>query len=325
MTALRILTWHVHGSYLEALGRTGLELYLPTLPGRPTGYGGRAHLDLPGSVHDVPAERVRDLELDAVLFQSHRNLLEDQHRVLSERQRTLPRVFLEHDPPREHPTDTRHPADDPEVTLVHVTHFNALMWDPGRSPVRVIEHGVPAPPPGLRWSGSRARGICVMNDLASRGRRAGRDLFLEAREHVPMDLVGIDSGSLGGLGSVPRSALPALEAEYRFFFHPARYTSLGLAVIEAMLLGMPVVAPATTEIVSVLEDGRSGIISTDPRRLVEGMHALLEDRPMAERLGAAGREAALGRFGMERFAREWEELFGELVDRPGSRGRQEAA
>jgi hypothetical protein len=55
------------------------------------------------------------------------------------------------------------------------------------------------------------------------------------------------------------------------------------------------------------------------------MHALLEDRGMAERLGAAGREAALGRFGMERFAREWEELFGELVDRPGSRGRQEAA
>jgi hypothetical protein len=323
--APRILTWHVHGSYLEALGRTGLEIHLPTLPGAPTGYGGRARLALPANVHDVPADQVRDLEIDAVLFQSPRNLHEDQHRVLSERQRRLPRAYLEHDPPREHPTDTRHPVDDPEITVVHVTHFNALMWDTGSSPVRVIEHGVPEPPPGVAWSGERLRGICVMNDLDSRGRRVGRDLFLAARDEVPIDLLGLRSEALGGLGDVPRSELPALAAGYRFFFHPARYTSLGLAVIEAMLLGMPVVAPATTEIVSVLDDGRSGVISTDPRRLVEGMRELLGDRELAQRIGAAGRDVARARFGMDRFARDWEGFFRELIEGGGAHRRREAA
>ena len=36
-----ILTWHIHGSYLEALGRTGHDILVPVLPGRPARYGGR--------------------------------------------------------------------------------------------------------------------------------------------------------------------------------------------------------------------------------------------------------------------------------------------
>src|SRR3712207_8760394 len=51
----------------------------------------------------------------------------------SEEQRRLPKLYIEHDPPRQHPTDTQHHVDDPDVVLVHVTHFNDLMWDSGRS------------------------------------------------------------------------------------------------------------------------------------------------------------------------------------------------
>lgn len=311
MDRLRVLTWHVHGSYLEALGRTGLELYLPTLPGAPEGYGGRAELRLPPHVHDVPAERVTDLDIDAVLFQSHRNYQHDQDLVLSEAQRRLPRVFLEHDPPRQHPTDTRHPVDDPAVVIVQVTHFNALMWDTGPNPVVVIDHAVDDP--GIEWRGRLARGISVINDLPSRGRRLGSDLFLAAREQVPLDLVGLRSEAMGGLGPVPRAELPELEADYRFFFHPARYTSLGLGVIEAMFLGMPVVAPATTEIVTILDDGRSGVTGTDLRHLVAGMRWLLEDPAAARALGDEGRKVARARFGMDRFVRDWESLFEDLV------------
>jgi glycosyltransferase involved in cell wall biosynthesis len=204
-------------------------------------------------------------------------------------------------------------VDDPDVAIVQVSHFNALMWDTGPNPVRVIEHAVPPPPPGIRWTGELERGIVVVNDLATRGRRLGLDLVLDLRERVPLDLVGLRSEAVGGLGPVDRGELPAFEAAYRFFFHPARYTSLGLAVVEAMLVGMPVVAPATTEIVTVIEDGRSGIIGTDPARLEAGMRALLADRALAERLGAAGREVAERRFSLERFGRDWEALFADLV------------
>ena len=41
MRRLTVLTWHVHGSYLEALGRTGHDFVVPVKPERPPRYGGR--------------------------------------------------------------------------------------------------------------------------------------------------------------------------------------------------------------------------------------------------------------------------------------------
>ena len=46
MSRLRVLTWHVHGSYLSYLARANVDFYLPVKPGRPEGYGGRASADL---------------------------------------------------------------------------------------------------------------------------------------------------------------------------------------------------------------------------------------------------------------------------------------
>jgi hypothetical protein len=67
---LTVLTWHVHGSYLEALGRTGHDIVVPVLPGRPPRYGGRPPgVDWPASIREVPAEEVRHLHIDVVLFQ----------------------------------------------------------------------------------------------------------------------------------------------------------------------------------------------------------------------------------------------------------------
>jgi len=36
---LRILTWHVHGNYLYALGQVPHDFVIPVLPGNPAGYG----------------------------------------------------------------------------------------------------------------------------------------------------------------------------------------------------------------------------------------------------------------------------------------------
>ena len=55
---------------------------------------------------EVPAEEVQRLELDCVLYQSRRNYLHDRFEVLGPGQRRLPAIYLEHDPPRKHPTDT---------------------------------------------------------------------------------------------------------------------------------------------------------------------------------------------------------------------------
>ena len=313
MRRLRVLTWHVHGNYLWYLSRAPHELFVPVKPGRPERYIGRGtSFPFPRNVHEVQAEDVRRTSFDLVLFQARENWLQDQHEILSPEQRRLPRIYLEHDPPREHPTDTRHAVDDPNVLLVHVTPFNDLMWDSGRTPTRVIEHGVVVPD-DVRYTGELERGIAVVNHLRRRGRRVGADLYERARRRVPIDLGGMASDEAGGLGEVPPPELPAFEARYRFFFHPIRYTSLGLAACEAMMLGMPVVAPATTEMSTAIEDGVSGFVDTDAERLIDAMQALLREPELARRLGSAARERALERFHIDRFVADWSAAFSDVT------------
>ena len=305
----KILTWHIHGNYLYYLVQSPHEFYLPVKPDRTQGYGGRAgNFPWPENVHEVPAEDVRDLSLDIILYQSRRNYLEDQFEILTERQRSLPRIYLEHDPPREHPTDTRHIVDDPNTLLVHVTHFNELMWDSGDTPTMVIEHGVLIPE-GVRYTGEIERGLVVVNGLPTRGRRLGRDVFEQMREQVPLDLVGLESQEIGGLGPVPNDQLAAFEARYRLFFNPIRYTSLGLAVCEAMMVGMPIIGLATTEMVTAVENAVSGYVDTNLDRLVEIIQQLLRDPAEARRLGDGAREQAQERFNIQRFASDWSKAF----------------
>lgn len=316
MDSPRVLTWHVHGAYLEALAWAGVTLYVPVKPGRPQRYGGAPERrGLPPAIVEVPADAVRDLELEAILCQSRENWLADRFEILSDEQLRLPYVYVEHDPPREHPTDTRHlVADEPGVLLVHVTAFNALMWDNGSAPVRVIEHGVPVPP-DVRYTGELARAIVVINNLASRGRRLGRDVFERAREEVPLDLIGLNAPDLGGLEPVAHEDLAALMARYRLYFHPIRYTSFGMAACEAMLVGLPVVALATTEMPTVIEDGVNGFTSTDPAVLVDRMRDLLADPALAREIGRAGRAVARERFSVERFGRDWNAVLREVTGR----------
>jgi glycosyltransferase involved in cell wall biosynthesis len=308
MSGPRILAWHVHGSYLFYLAHAECDFFLPK-SGRAEGYSGRSgHFPWPDNVHEVAAEDVAALELDCILFQTRKNWFEDQYEILSPAQRRLPRVYLEHDPPREHPVEQRHWVDDPEVLLVHVTPFNALMWDSGRTPTRVIEHGVVVPD-GIRYTGELERGIVIVNNLAPRGRRVGADVFERVRADVPLDLAGMGSDELGGLGDVPIARLHRLLPRYRFLFNPIRYTSLGLAVCEAMMLAVPIVGLATTEYATVVENGVSGYVDTDVDRMVEAMLALLADPAEARRLGEGARTRAEERFGIDRFVREWEDSF----------------
>lgn len=313
---LRILTWHVHGNYLYYLTQAPHDFYLPVKPGKPEGYGGcLPGFDWGDNVQDIDASDVAQQDFDCIIFQSRRNYLIDQYEILLPAQQQLPRLYIEHDPPQEHPTNTRHVVDAADVHLVQVTHFNRLMWDSGQTPTSVIEHGVIVPE-AVRYSGELAKGIVVVNDLGSRGRRLGADIFEQVRQEIPLDLVGMDSESLGGLGEVPHDDLPAFMAQYRFFFHPIRYTSLGLALCEAMSIGMPVVGPATTELVDVVKNGVHGYTSTRIDYLIHQMRVLLEDPTLAQGMSQLTLPYARNRFGITRFAADWDALLQQWVGPP---------
>ncbi len=306
---LRVLTWHVHGNYLYYLSQAPHDFYLVTKPGGRPGYAGRAgSLPWGDNVHEIDSDAVRSGRFDCILYQSRAHFENDRHLLLSNHQQRLPAIYLEHDPPQQHPTDTLHWVQDPNMLLVHVTPFNALMWNSGRTQVTVIEHGAVVPA-NARYTGELERGVVVVNNLRRRARRLGADVFAAARERVPLDLVGMDAEAVGGVGEIDNLELASFIGRYRFFFNPIRWTSLGLAVIEAMMIGMPIVGLATTELSSVVDRGVNGYVDTDVERLVETMHLLIREPVLAARWGQAAQATARERFGIERFVTDWNHAF----------------
>jgi glycosyltransferase involved in cell wall biosynthesis len=101
-------------------------------------------------------------------------------------------------------------------------------------------------------------------------------------------------------------------ARRRLYLHLTRWTSLGLSLVEAMTIGMPVVVLAATEAAAVVPPG-AGVVSTDVDRLVSGARVLLADPEAARAAGQVARAAALERFGLARFVADWNTLLKEVV------------
>jgi glycosyltransferase involved in cell wall biosynthesis len=101
-------------------------------------------------------------------------------------------------------------------------------------------------------------------------------------------------------------------ARYRFFFNPIRYTSLGLAVIEAMMTGVPIVGLATTEMATLIHSGHNGYVSTNPAVLEDVMQSLLREPGLAREWGERGRHTAIERFGIARFVNDWNAAFEQV-------------
>ncbi|KOX18210.1 glycosyltransferase [Nocardiopsis sp. NRRL B-16309] len=320
---LRILIWHVHGSWTTAFVQSGHTCVLPVDEERgPDGRGRARTWDWPPNAVEVPVERLGQSRPDLVVLQRPREL-ELAAGVLGRALgRDVPAVYVEHNTPRGEVPGTRHPlADRDDIPVVHVTHFNALFWDCGRAPTRVIEHGVPDP--GHLYSGEVPRVGAVLNEPLRRWRVTGTDLLPELAEHVPLDLfgmavrrvpdhLGLDPSRLRAHEDPPQAAMHRLLARRRAYVHPLRWTSLGLSLIEAMMLGLPVAALGATEAYEAVPP-QAGVVSTDTRVLAEALRAYLDDPGLALRTGAAARRAALRRYGVGRFLDEWERVLQEVT------------
>lgn len=186
--------------------------------------------------------------------------------------RDVPALFLEHNTPKGDVPNSRHPvADQPGLTIVHVTHFNRLFWDTGGSPTRVVEHGIVDP--GHRFTGELPHVAVAVNEPVRRGRVTGTDLIGRFATAAPVDAFGIGAAALSAHTGLPADRLGTFDdvsqrtmhaefARRRVYAHLPRWTSLGLSLLEAMHLGMPVVALATTEAYEAVPPG-AGVLSTD--------------------------------------------------------------
>lgn len=311
---MRVLIWHVHGAWTTAFVHGRHEYLVPVVPDRgPEGRGRAQTYDWPASAVEVTPPALAKTDVDVVVLQRPQELEGLAERWLGGRRpgRDVPAVYVEHDAPQGRIAQMRHPAADrTDVVVVHVTHFNALFWDTGRARTRVIEHGIVDP--GYRYTGELPRAAAVINEAGRRGRVTGTDLLARFGRQVPVDLFGIGAGPLGGIEDLPQARLHDAMARRRVYLHPVRWTSLGLSLIEAMHLGMPVVALATTEVPEAVPP-EAGIVSTRVDVLEAALRRLADDPETARLMGKAAREAARARYGLGRFLDDWDRLLGEVA------------
>jgi Glycosyl transferases group 1 len=320
---VRILLWHVHGAWTTAFVHGGHTYLVPATPDRgPYGLGRARTYPWPEDAVEVPPDDLAGEEVDAVVLQRPEEWELAERWLRRRLGRDVPAVYVEHNTPKGDVPDTRHPmADRDDVTLVHVTHFNSLFWDSGGTATAVIEHGIPDP--AARYTGELPRIATAINEPVRRWRVTGTDLLPRFAAVAPLDVYGMKvTGLPGALGlgtdriavheDPPQARMQAELARRRVYLHPMRWTSLGLSLLEAMSIGMPVVALATTEAVLAVPRG-AGVLSTDVDELVAAARWLVADDTAARRHGAVARRAAQERYGLPRFLADWDALLKEVV------------
>jgi hypothetical protein len=311
---MRILIWHVHGAWTTAFVHGDHDYLVPVLPDRgPDGRGRAQTYAWPERAVEVTAEEAADADVDLVVLQRPEELDGLAERWLGGRRpgRDVPAVYVEHNAPQGRIADMRHrAADRDDLTVVHVTHFNELFWDCGSTRTAVIEHGIVDP--GERYTGELARAAVVINEARRRWRVTGTDLIPRLNGTVPIDLFGMDAAALGGIEDLPQDALHTEMGRRRVYLHPIRWTSLGLSLLEAMHLGMPVVALGTTEVAEAVP-AAAGVVSTKVEVLHDALRRLIADPGEARERGRAARAAVLARYGLARFLADWDRLIAEVV------------
>ncbi|CAL9619290.1 glycosyltransferase [Streptomyces sp. enrichment culture] len=317
---MNVLVWHVHGSWLTAFVQGPYTYLVPVTPDRgPDGLGRARTWRWPDSVRELGPDELRDADIDLMLLQRPHELALAERWTGRRPGVDVPAVYVEHNCPDGTAVGTRHPlADRDDIPVVHVTHFNRLMWDNGRAPTEVVEHGIIDP--GPLWTGEDPRAAVVVNDPVRRGRTTGTDLLPRFARVAPLDVFGMRTEPLAdrpGLEhcrtrDLPQGELHPAMARCRLYLHPVRWTSLGLSLLEAMFLGMPVVALDTTEVREAVPAG-AGVVSNRFDVLEDAVRAFLADPAYARRTGEAARAAAQARYGERRFLDDWERLIKEVT------------
>lgn len=100
------------------------------------------------------------------------------------------------------------------------------------------------------------------------------------------------------------------------FTRPSIEEGFGLAVVEAMLMGLPIVSTDVGGFKSILNHGRVGLLvePKDAVKLRDALSSILKDKQFAEKMGGVGEEYAKLNFSADRMVAEVEEVYREVIN-----------
>ncbi|HRE90123.1 MAG TPA: glycosyltransferase, partial [Myxococcota bacterium] len=112
-----------------------------------------------------------------------------------------------------------------------------------------------------------------------------------------------------------RHDLPPLLCDSDVFLLPSQTESFGVAALEAMACGVPVVASDVGGLPEVITDGETGYLCPvgDVQRFAERTLSLIEDPARREAMGHLARQHAATRFGMAVALDRYEAMYQRLI------------
>lgn len=175
--------------------------------------------------------------------------------------------------------------------------------------IPLIELGV-SPDDYSGWTGEEPVILSVIHSWAERGWHY--PIYREATRGLPTRHV--DHMNPGPEGPLRYERIIELMRRCRVYYHDGEneYT---VALLEAMMVGAPIVTCAMPWVERHVLHGVNGFVSDDPAKLREYLRMLLADPDLAARMGAESRRLALERYGEERWVRDWNAVFERVVSR----------
>ncbi|MFH2005295.1 MAG: glycosyltransferase [bacterium] len=169
--------------------------------------------------------------------------------------------------------------------------------------IPLIELGL-SPDDYAGWTGEDPVILSVIHSWAERGWHY--DTYAAATEGLPT--LHVDHLHPGPEGPLRYEQILDRLRRCRVYYHDGEneYT---VALLEAMMVGAPIVTCAMPWVERHVEHGVNGFISADPKQLREYCRLLLDDADLAARMGAESRRIALERYHERRWIDQWNELF----------------
>ena len=113
----------------------------------------------------------------------------------------------------------------------------------------------------------------------------------------------------------------SIVAGFEVFVLPSIRETFGLALVEAMSLGVPVVASDVGGVPEIIDGTTTGLLAEPgkPEDIARNVCRLLDDKPFAEEMGRQGCEFVRTNFTAERMLEEVQALYGTVMQKPARR------
>jgi glycosyltransferase involved in cell wall biosynthesis len=112
-----------------------------------------------------------------------------------------------------------------------------------------------------------------------------------------------------------RRDVPRILSSLDVFVLPSRYEGFGIAIVEAMAAGLPVIASKIGGIPEIVIHGETGLLvpPDDPGALADALRELTANPERAKAMGQRGRQRAKALFSVEAMVKQHEDLYEQLL------------